>query len=228
MHRKGNNSIADDLMTELAEAFDELGRDRDPSGAIVLASRVREVLQRGGRPDRDGEPSIDRPGRARAGGRVHDADERALPGDRELPQAGDRGDQRPRSGWWQRARAVLRLPRHGRGRALPDRPDRVRTRHHPGRRRHAAVAAADREGQGDALSAGVAAASVPPRRWRSAWVDVAARRTHSRRPARSGGAAGAGRDAGDRDDQGRGRPAARTCHWTRHWRSRRTTSRAPR
>src|SRR5260370_17687264 len=46
MHRKGNNSIAEDLMTELAAAFDELGKD--PSvRAIVLASEYEKYFSVG-------------------------------------------------------------------------------------------------------------------------------------------------------------------------------------
>lgn len=46
MHRKGNNSIAEDLMRELAEAFDELGAD--PSvRAVVLASEYEKYFSVG-------------------------------------------------------------------------------------------------------------------------------------------------------------------------------------
>ena len=34
MHRKGNNAIAEDLMQELAAAFDELGKD--PAARVVV------------------------------------------------------------------------------------------------------------------------------------------------------------------------------------------------
>src|ERR1700674_491278 len=40
MHRKGNNSIAEDLMQELADAFTELGGD--PSSASVVLACCRE------------------------------------------------------------------------------------------------------------------------------------------------------------------------------------------
>jgi len=46
MHRKGNNSIAEDLMKELADAFDELGAD--PSvRVIVLASEYQKYFSVG-------------------------------------------------------------------------------------------------------------------------------------------------------------------------------------
>ena len=46
MHRKGNNSIAEDLMGELAAAFDELGKD--PSvRAVVLASGYEKYFSVG-------------------------------------------------------------------------------------------------------------------------------------------------------------------------------------
>ncbi|MGH9808645.1 MAG: enoyl-CoA hydratase/isomerase family protein, partial [Terriglobia bacterium] len=46
MHRKGNNGIAEDLMSELAAAFDELGAD--PSvRAIVLASEYERYFSVG-------------------------------------------------------------------------------------------------------------------------------------------------------------------------------------
>jgi enoyl-CoA hydratase len=46
MHRKGNNSIAEDLMSELAAAFDELGKD--PSvRVIVLASEYEKYFSVG-------------------------------------------------------------------------------------------------------------------------------------------------------------------------------------
>ncbi len=46
MHRKGNNAIAEDLMTELAAAFNELGND--PSvRAIVLASEYEKYFSVG-------------------------------------------------------------------------------------------------------------------------------------------------------------------------------------
>src|SRR5438445_7463677 len=46
MRRKGNNAIAEDLMTELAAAFDELGTD--PSArAIVLASEYEKYFSVG-------------------------------------------------------------------------------------------------------------------------------------------------------------------------------------
>ena len=40
MHRKGNNSIAEDLMSELATAFDELGQD--PSVRVVVLASAYE------------------------------------------------------------------------------------------------------------------------------------------------------------------------------------------
>ena len=46
MHRKGNNSIADDLLEELAEAFTELGKDPDVR-AIVLASEYEKYFSVG-------------------------------------------------------------------------------------------------------------------------------------------------------------------------------------
>ena len=46
MHRKGNNSIAEDLMSELAAAFDELGKD--PSvRVVVLASEYEKYFSVG-------------------------------------------------------------------------------------------------------------------------------------------------------------------------------------
>src|SRR5215470_7238506 len=46
MHRNGNNAIAEDLMLELATAFDELGAD--PSvRAIVLASEYEKYFSVG-------------------------------------------------------------------------------------------------------------------------------------------------------------------------------------
>src|SRR5690242_20445474 len=46
MHRKGNNSIAEDLMKELADGFDELGAD--PSvRAVVLASEYEKYFSVG-------------------------------------------------------------------------------------------------------------------------------------------------------------------------------------
>ena len=46
MHRKGNNAIAEDLMLELAAAFDELGKD--PSArVIVLASEYEKYFSVG-------------------------------------------------------------------------------------------------------------------------------------------------------------------------------------
>ncbi len=46
MHRKGNNSIAEDLMTELASAFDQLGKDPTVR-AIVLASEYEKYFSVG-------------------------------------------------------------------------------------------------------------------------------------------------------------------------------------
>ena len=46
MHRKGNNSIAEDLMTELAEAFDALGKDAAVR-AIVLGSAYEKYFSVG-------------------------------------------------------------------------------------------------------------------------------------------------------------------------------------
>src|SRR5690242_21686404 len=46
MHRKGNNSIAEDLMAELAAAFDELGRDRAVR-VVVLASEYEKYFSVG-------------------------------------------------------------------------------------------------------------------------------------------------------------------------------------
>jgi enoyl-CoA hydratase len=46
MHRKGNNSIAEDLMKELAEAFDELGADASVR-VIVLASEYEKYFSVG-------------------------------------------------------------------------------------------------------------------------------------------------------------------------------------
>src|SRR5207247_5479619 len=46
MHRKGNNSIAEDLMNELAAAFDELGKD--PSVRVaILASEYEKYFSVG-------------------------------------------------------------------------------------------------------------------------------------------------------------------------------------
>src|SRR5207302_3404383 len=46
MHRKGNNSIAEDLMAELAAAFEELGQD--PSvRVVVLASEYEKYFSVG-------------------------------------------------------------------------------------------------------------------------------------------------------------------------------------
>src|SRR5437868_15409692 len=46
MHRKGNNSIAEDLMAELAAAFEELGED--PSvRVVVLASEYEKYFSVG-------------------------------------------------------------------------------------------------------------------------------------------------------------------------------------
>jgi len=46
MHRKGNNSIAEDLMSELAGAFDELGADQSVR-VIVLASAYEKYFSVG-------------------------------------------------------------------------------------------------------------------------------------------------------------------------------------
>jgi enoyl-CoA hydratase len=46
MHRKGNNSIAEDLMSELAAAFDELGADQSVR-VIVLASAYEKYFSVG-------------------------------------------------------------------------------------------------------------------------------------------------------------------------------------
>jgi enoyl-CoA hydratase/carnithine racemase len=46
MHRKGNNSIAEDLMQELAAAFDELGRDPGVR-VVVLASEYEKYFSVG-------------------------------------------------------------------------------------------------------------------------------------------------------------------------------------
>jgi enoyl-CoA hydratase len=46
MHRKGNNSIAEDLMSELAAAFEELGADQSVR-AIVLASEYEKYFSVG-------------------------------------------------------------------------------------------------------------------------------------------------------------------------------------
>ena len=46
MHRKGNNSIADDLMTELAAAFSELGQD-PAVRVVVLASEYEKYFSVG-------------------------------------------------------------------------------------------------------------------------------------------------------------------------------------
>jgi enoyl-CoA hydratase/carnithine racemase len=46
MHRKGNNSIAEDLMSELAQAFDELGQDPEVR-AVVLASEYEKYFSVG-------------------------------------------------------------------------------------------------------------------------------------------------------------------------------------
>ena len=63
-----------------------------------------------------------------------------------LPQAGHCCHQRPRARRRQRAGAVLRLPCHGRGRPLADRPDGIVARHHSRRGRHPAAAATDWKG----------------------------------------------------------------------------------
>ena len=46
MHRKGNNAIAEDLMAELAAAFDELGKD-PTTRVIVLASEYEKYFSVG-------------------------------------------------------------------------------------------------------------------------------------------------------------------------------------
>ncbi len=46
MHRKGNNAIAEDLMAELAAAFDELGKD-PAARVIVLASEYERYFSVG-------------------------------------------------------------------------------------------------------------------------------------------------------------------------------------
>jgi enoyl-CoA hydratase len=46
MHRKGNNAIAEDLMTELGAAFDELGRDHSVR-VVVLASAYEKYFSVG-------------------------------------------------------------------------------------------------------------------------------------------------------------------------------------
>ncbi|HKW07117.1 MAG TPA: enoyl-CoA hydratase/isomerase family protein [Candidatus Dormibacteraeota bacterium] len=46
MHRKGNNAIAEDLMTELDEAFTELGKDADVR-AVVLTSEYEKYFSVG-------------------------------------------------------------------------------------------------------------------------------------------------------------------------------------
>ena len=46
MHRKGNNSIAEDLMAELAEAFDELGKD-PAVRVVILASEYEKYFSVG-------------------------------------------------------------------------------------------------------------------------------------------------------------------------------------
>ena len=46
MHRKGNNSIAEDLMLELATAFDELGKDPEVR-VVVLASEYEKYFSVG-------------------------------------------------------------------------------------------------------------------------------------------------------------------------------------
>ena len=66
MHRKGNNSIAEDLMSELAAAFDELGKD--PSvRVVVLASEYEKYFSVGmdltaalGGFDREAPDAVDR------------------------------------------------------------------------------------------------------------------------------------------------------------------------
>ena len=64
MHRKGNNSIAEDLMSELAAAFDELGRD--PSvRVVVLASEYEKYFSVGA--DLTSLAGIDRKGQGNGG-----------------------------------------------------------------------------------------------------------------------------------------------------------------
>src|SRR5213596_1232479 len=46
MHRKGNNAIAEDLMQELAAAFDELGKDASVR-VVVLASEYEKYFSVG-------------------------------------------------------------------------------------------------------------------------------------------------------------------------------------
>src|SRR5690349_22792130 len=46
MHRKGNNSIAEDLMQELASAFDEVGKDSSVR-VVVLASEYEKYFSVG-------------------------------------------------------------------------------------------------------------------------------------------------------------------------------------
>src|SRR5260370_42247284 len=46
MHRKGNNSIAEDLMAELAAAFEDLGRD-PAVRVVVLGSRNEKYFSVG-------------------------------------------------------------------------------------------------------------------------------------------------------------------------------------
>src|SRR3981081_1671382 len=58
MHRKGNNAIAEDLMEELAAAFDLLGEDTEVR-AIVLASEYEKYFSVGA--DLPMLGSIDRP-----------------------------------------------------------------------------------------------------------------------------------------------------------------------
>ena len=60
MHRKGNNAIAEDLMAELAAAFDALGEDADVR-AIVLASGYEKYFSVGA--DLTVLGTIDRQGR---------------------------------------------------------------------------------------------------------------------------------------------------------------------
>jgi len=67
MHRKGNNSIAEDLMVELASAFDELGED--PSvRVVVLASEYEKYFSVGadltalGTIDRSAPDAVDQVG----------------------------------------------------------------------------------------------------------------------------------------------------------------------
>jgi len=40
MHRKGNNAIAEDLMSELAAAFDELGKDPEVRVIVLEIGRA--------------------------------------------------------------------------------------------------------------------------------------------------------------------------------------------